>query len=122
MNPATFALVVTSVLFNAFAQLVLRKGMTAGPIPPVRDVIPFATTMVGNGWLWAGMGCYVISIGLWLAVLGRLEVSVAYPMLSIGYIVASILGVMLLGEHVGAARAAGIALICAGVFVIGRTA
>ncbi|GLI99975.1 hypothetical protein Sbs19_37930 [Sphingobium sp. BS19] len=122
MNMATFALVATSVTFNAFAQIVLRKAMTVGILPPVQHSLALAWALGTNVWLWAGMACYALSIGLWLAVLGRLEVSVAYPMLSMGYILAAVIGVFWLGEQVGLERASGIALICAGVFVIGRTA
>lgn len=122
MSPATFALVVVSVMFNAFAQIVLRKAMTVSVLPPIQNVVAFGWALGTNVWLWAGMACYALSIGLWLAVLNRVQVSVAYPMLSMGYIIAAILGVMLLGEQVGPARILGIALICAGVFVIGRTA
>jgi len=122
MSPATFGLVIVSVMFNAFAQIVLRKAMTVSVLPPIQNVMAFGWALGTNAWLWAGMACYALSIGLWLAVLGRVQVSVAYPMLSMGYIIAAILGVMLLGEQVGPARILGIVLICAGVFVIGRTA
>lgn len=122
MNAATFLLVLVSVSLNALAQVVLRKAMTVGALPPVRDVAPFVLALAGNAWLWAGMLCYAASIGIWLAVLSRMEVSAAYPMLSIGYVIAAVLGVSFLGESVGAVRAAGIALICTGVVVVGRTA
>ncbi|MDX3909588.1 MAG: EamA family transporter [Sphingobium sp.] len=122
MNPATFGIVLVSVLLNAMAQVVLRKAMTVSILPPPREVIALGTALVSNVWLWGGMLCYALSIGLWLVVLGRLQVSVAYPMLSIGYIIAALMGVFLLGESLGPARMLGIALICLGVIVIGRTA
>lgn len=122
MTAALFALVLVSVSLNALAQVVLRKAMTAGPLPPAAEVLALGMALVTNMWLWLGMACYAASIGLWLAVLSRVQVSAAYPMLSIGYIIAAVLGVAFLGEQVGATRAAGIALICLGVFVVGRTA
>lgn len=122
MSSATFLLVLISVSLNALAQVVLRKAMTVGTLPPASEVIALGTALIGNAWLWAGMTCYAASIGLWLVVLGRVEVSAAYPMLSIGYVIAAVLGVMFLGENVGLARASGIALIGAGVFMVSRTA
>lgn len=122
MSVATFLLVFVSVSLNALAQVALRRAMTAGALPPLRDMGALLVALAGNAWLWAGMVCYAASIGLWLAVLSRMEVSAAYPMLSIGYVIAAVLGILYLGETIGAARAGGIALICAGVVVIGRTA
>jgi multidrug transporter EmrE-like cation transporter len=122
MNAATFSLVIFSVSLNAVAQVVLRKAMT-GPAPlPAGDVVALGLALAGNLWLWAGMLCYAASIGLWLVVLSRVEVTVAYPMLSIGYVIAAVLGFVFLGENVGAERLAGIALIGAGVMLMARTA
>ncbi len=68
------------------------------------------------------MACYAISIGVWLVVLSKLEVSVAYPLLSIGYVITAIVGFFFLGENVTFLRMIGIALICGGLFFITRTA
>jgi multidrug transporter EmrE-like cation transporter len=122
MTPATFAVVLASVSLNALAQVVLRKAMTGPPLPPASETIALGMALVGNLWLWAGMACYAISIGLWLMVLSRVEVSAAYPMLSIGYVIAAVLGFVFLGENVSLARMAGIALICGGVVLVARTA
>ncbi len=35
----------------------------------------------------AGLACYVVSVVVWILALSRVDVSVAYPMLSIGYVV-----------------------------------
>jgi drug/metabolite transporter (DMT)-like permease len=103
MNSATFFLIVVSVSFNALAQVLLRKGMlTLGPVPSMSDPVAL--------------------LALWLAVLSRTEVSVAYPMLSLGYLLAAALSFFYLGETTGIARLAGIVLICAGVFLVARTA
>ncbi len=123
MNLATFALIVVSVSLNALAQVALRKAMlVAGTLPPISQPIGLGLALAGNVWLWAGMACYGASIGLWLAVLARVQVSVAYPMLSIGYVIAAVLGVTFLGETLGLARIAGILVICLGVFLVSRTA
>lgn len=122
MNAATFTLVLLSVSLNALAQVVLRKAMTGPPLPPTSQVMALGLALVGNIWLWAGMVCYAASIGLWLAVLAKVEVGAAYPMLSIGYVIAAVLGFLFLGESLGAARIAGIGLIGVGVVMIARTA
>jgi multidrug transporter EmrE-like cation transporter len=68
------------------------------------------------------MACYCLSIGIWLIVLSRLEVSAAYPLLSIGYIITAVVGYFFLHENVDSSRIAGIALICVGIVFISRSA
>lgn len=81
-----------------------------------------ALTLASNFYFWGGLSCYAVSVLLWLVVLSIYDVSVAYPMLSIGYIIAVVLSFFLLGEAIPLSRLAGIALICAGVVLIARTA
>jgi multidrug transporter EmrE-like cation transporter len=124
MHPITLALAVGSVSLNAMAQIALRKTMlTAGPLPSgVANALGFAFSLLLNSWFLAGMTCYTLSIGIWLIVLGKTEVSLAYPLLSIGYIITAIIGYYFLGENVNLTRIAGIALICFGIVVISRSA
>jgi multidrug transporter EmrE-like cation transporter len=120
----TLILAVFSVSLNAAAQIFLRKTMVGvGPLPGDRsDLIPYAFAVVLNPWFIAGMTCYAVSIGVWLIVLSKLEVSVAYPLLSIGYVITAVVGFFFLGENVTLLRVFGIALICGGLFFITRTA
>lgn len=123
MTPMVFALVLASVSLNALAQVILRKAMVfMAPPPPLSEPVHLALALLSNPFLWAGMASYAVSIGLWLAVLSKLQVGVAYPLLSIGYILAAVMGVAFLGESISLGRAGGILLICAGVFVVSRTA
>ena len=122
MNPATFGLILVSVSLNALAQVVLRKAMlTLGALPPLNQPIQVGLVLIGNVWLWAGMFCYAASIGLWLAVLSRVQVSAAYPMLSIGYIVNAVAAWYLFGEALSTMKLAGIGVIVAGVFIVARS-
>jgi multidrug transporter EmrE-like cation transporter len=56
-----------------------------------------------------------------MIVLSKTEVSLAYPLLSIGYIIAAVIGYYFLGENVNFTRIGGIALICVGIVVISRS-
>lgn len=123
MKLSTFALIFFSVSLNASAQIVLRKAMlTLGAMPSISQPVALLWVFIRNIYLWGGLACYAISIGTWLVVLSSTQVSVAYPMLSIGYFIAAILGYFFLGEAIGPARLGGIALICLGVLLVSRTA
>lgn len=114
-------MILVSVLLNAVAQLFIRKGMlcigTVGIDNFVQNIIP----MITNLWLWGAMLSYAVSILLWMAVLSKVEVSFAYPFLSIGYVVAAIIGYAVFNEHLSAIRIAGIIVICLGVILISRS-
>jgi len=96
--------------------------LTAGPLPPVlRQWLQYGLGISLNPWMIAGLACYAVSILVWMAVLAKVEVSAAYPLLSIGYVIAAVVGFFFLGENVTLARIAGIALICCGLFFIARS-
>lgn len=124
MPIAVLLLAVLSVSLNAGAQIALRKTMLGlGALPAGLAEAPrFLLALALNPWFITGMGCYVVSIGVWLVVLSKLEVSAAYPLLSIGYVITAVVGFFFLGESVTIGRIAGIALICAGLVFIARSA
>ena len=55
-----------------------------------------------------------------MLVLSKVEVSFAYPFLSIGYVVTAFAGYWLLGESLSVMRIVGILVICIGVYLISR--
>ena len=121
LTPKSLSLIISSVSLNALAQVVLRKAMLlAPPLTPAAPV-RLALQLLSNPFLWAGLCCYALSIGLWLAVLSKVQVSLAYPMLSIGYIIAAVLGSVFLHESLSSYRILGIGVICLGVIFISRT-
>jgi multidrug transporter EmrE-like cation transporter len=124
MTLAVFLLAVGSISLNACAQIALRKTMLAvgGPPNHLEGALAFAFAIVTNPWSILGMSCYAVSIGAWLIVLSKAEVSAAYPLLSIGYVITTIVGALFLGEHVTLARVAGIGLICCGLTLIAQSA
>ena len=77
--------------------------------------------MITNLWLWGAMISYAVSILLWIVVLSKVEVSFAYPFLSIGYVVAALVGYYFFGESLSLIRVAGIIIICVGVYLISRS-
>ena len=80
-------LILTGVLLNAAAQLVLKKGMSQiGSIQvDINSILTMVLKASTNIYVWSGLIFYVISFVVWLMVLSRVEVSYAYPFLSIGH-------------------------------------
>lgn len=114
-------LIVLSVLLNSFAQILMRKGMLNVGLVGLTNLVSYLPSMATNLFLWGSIFCYGISVLLWMVVLSRVEVSFAYPFLSIGYIVAAVIAYYTLGENISLIRMIGIAFICVGVVLISRS-
>lgn len=117
-------LILTGVLLNAAAQLALKKGMsTIGHFRfCMENIVPIAMRTATNPFVIIGLICYVVSVVVWLMVLSRVEVSYAYPLLSIGYIVTAFAGKYFFNEALTPVRWTGIVIICFGVYLITRSA
>jgi multidrug transporter EmrE-like cation transporter len=123
MTWLTWCLLLGGVLLNAAAQLLLKAATRhSGELVADSGQVSWAAVLqvLGAVPLWVGLGCYGISVILWLGALSRVPVSVAYPMLSIGYVVNAFAAAVLFGEALSVPKLAGIALICAGVFTLAR--
>jgi multidrug transporter EmrE-like cation transporter len=122
MSASTFALVLTGVLLNAAAQLALKASVRdTGAIElSAAAALPTALRLAAEPWLWFGLACYVISVVVWILALSRVDVSIAYPMLSLGYIVNALAASVWLGEAMSLGKVAGIGIIILGVFVLAR--
>ncbi len=123
MTAAAFAFLMTGVLLNAVAQLLLKAGTNALGVITLdgSNWLPTLLRMATQGHFIAGAACYVASIFVWILGLSRVPVSIAYPMLSVGYILNAIAAHYLLGEAVTATRWAGIGFIVVGVWLVARS-
>lgn len=123
MKAADFFIVLVGVLLNAGAQLLLKAGAAAsGPLSSLADLRGAAAGLALHPAILGGLVCYGVSVVVWIVALSRVDVSVAYPMLSIGYVVNALLAYWLFGEAVGAERWLGIAVILVGVVLVARSA
>ncbi len=112
MSPASFAFILTGVLLNAGAQLLLKAGTNARPLGLALAIEPH---------ILGGLACYVVSVVVWVIGLSKVPVSIAYPMLSIGYVVNAVAAYYLLNEAVTPLRFTGIGIIIVGVFIVARS-
>ena len=123
MNAVSFSFLMLGVFLNATAQLLLKAGtnavgqfeFSAGNIIPVGMKLAFEPHIMG------GLACYVASVAVWILGLSRVEVSIAYPMLSVGYVLNAVAAWYLFGEAVSLTRLTGIGIIIIGVYVVARS-
>ena len=123
MTATAFGLVLTGVLLNAAAQLLLKAGTNRiGEFAfSWENLVPIGLKVAGNPPILAGLACYVVSVAVWILALSRVPVSVAYPMLSIGYIVNAFAAWALFGESLAVQKLIGIGFIIVGVWLVARS-
>ena len=123
MNAASFSFIMLGVLLNAGAQLLLKAGTNAvGPFAfSAANIVPVGLKLALEPHILGGVACYVVSLVVWIMGLSRVEVSIAYPMLSIGYVINALAAWYLFGESVSAQKLVGIGFIIAGVWLVARS-
>jgi multidrug transporter EmrE-like cation transporter len=123
MTAISFTLIMIGVLFNAAAQLLLKAGTNSvGAFAFSREnILPVGWQLATEPHIIAGLSCYIISVVVWVLALSRVEVSIAYPMVSIGYLLNAIAAWYLFGEAVSVTRLVGIGVIILGVFIVARS-
>ena len=115
-----------SIVLSSSAQLFMKAGM-----------VLLSSASTGSGWMelsagdsvgaviWVASGllCYAFSLFFWMYAISRLELSFAYPMLSLSYVLVYLVAGYwpLLGEQLSPIRGAGIAIIIYGVYLISRS-
>lgn len=116
-----FLLIVISVMLGATGQLLTKKGMmdfgSVGAVKVWSQVLRIFLVP----YVFLGFVCFVVSSILWLSVISKNEISYAYPMVSMSYVVILFVSSVWFHEVITPLRLLGVLLICAGVFAITRT-
>ena len=117
-----FLLIFVNVLFTVIGHLMLKHGMSqVGRVNSISMLPSIAARAVFNPFVVLGLLVFLMTSGLWLVVLSRVKLSLAYPMLSISYILAMFFSWLLFKEHIPWIRIVGAFIICIGVSLVSIT-
>lgn len=114
-------LILVAVSLGAAGQLLLKTGVDLARATAREGAVGLLLAAFTQVRVLAGFSLYAVSSVLWLLVLSRSELSYAYPMIAVGYIVVVFLSWLVLNEQVGMLRLGGLALICLGVVLVARS-
>ena len=127
MSPVhkSYLYMTASILLSSVAQLSMKAGMlllathTADGWPGLSALLDLPALL----WVGFGLACYGTSLLFWMSAIARLELSLAYPMLSLSYVLVYLVAVNwpLLHEHASWVRTLGIFVVVIGVILIART-
>ncbi len=110
-------LIPVSILLGTGGQLLLKKGAGFSELRS-RDIVKKAMELLLNPYVILGVFLYVISAAVWIVMLNRVELSYAYPMVSLSYILIAIFSKLLFNEKVSKRRWISIFIIIAGVILV----
>ena len=104
-------------------QSLLKHGLNVagGTSLLEQGIVGTLQRMVSQPFVPAGFACYAVSSLLWLDVLSKLEISKAYPLVSLSYVFSLLIGLLIFGDQVSWVRVVGIGLICIGVVLVAQS-
>jgi multidrug transporter EmrE-like cation transporter len=117
-------LIIASVTMGVCGQLCLKAGMdqigtlaASGAVA----ILQTALRVLATPLVFLGLTFYALGAIFWLLVLSKLDLSLAYPMLALTYILIPLAARFVLGEQVPSLRWLGIGIIFIGVMVVAQT-
>jgi multidrug transporter EmrE-like cation transporter len=116
-------LILVVVTTNAISQMLLKQGMnnigkfdfSHGSLVSMFPVVALNPYVIG------GLAVLVFSMGLHLMALSRVDLSFAYPFLSVSYVLVLVAGYFWFGEAINTSRMIGVGFICLGTFFVARS-
>jgi drug/metabolite transporter (DMT)-like permease len=123
MSLVTLAVILATVTASACAQLALKLGMTS---PGVIAALPqggrgIILAVASSPLVWTGLTIYGLSVAVWLWILSKVDLSLAYPFVGVSFIMVMLFGVFLLNESVTPMRVMGTLLIATGCVLVARS-
>ncbi len=120
----TYLLIVVMVIAGPLGNVLLGKGMKrigGFSVWPPSQLLHTGLKIFATGEIWLGIASLITFFVAYMVALSRADYSFVQPVSSLAYGVVAFLGYWLLGERLSLLHWAGIAVICSGVFVVGRT-
>lgn len=115
MDVKAYSVLLVAIMIGVVGQLLLKHGMSRQPGFRFGELSVLSRNLPVIG----GVGCYGLSTVLYLSVLARLELSLAYPTVSLGYVLVMIMSRVLFKEPVSPTRWMAAGIICIGVVFVG---
>ncbi len=110
-----------SLLWVILACLLTCLGQVAQKyaVESWRDQPSSLLAKLRSPWLWLALASLGLGLLVWLLVLQRLEVGVAYPMLSLNFVLITLIARFVFNETIDRRHWMGVALVISGVALLG---
>lgn len=123
MTAQAFLLIISGVVLNAIAQFLLKMATNKVGIIQASNALDLnmLTALFGQWPMLTGLLCYGLSLLIWLMALSRVDVTLAYPMLALGYVINAFAAQHLLNETLSPQRWIAIGIIMLGVLLLAKS-
>ena len=116
-----YILLFFNVLLTVIGQILLKQGVSkVGAINNLREFVSKLTQLILNPYVIGGISIYGFTTFVWLVILSRVKLSIAYPMLSLGYVMTIPFSRLFFKEPVPFVRIMGAIIICIGVYLVAQ--
>lgn len=118
-----FFLIIMTDVFESIAEIFFKKAALITGINNITfdSFFKFALSIVSIPSLWIGVFFYCLNFIIWIIVLSRIDLSVAFPVGSTTYIIVPVLSIIFLNEQINALRWAGIIFIIIGIYFVSKS-
>jgi multidrug transporter EmrE-like cation transporter len=122
MSLVSFSLIMAGVMLNAAAQILMKTGTNSiGYFDySLANIMPVGWKLATEPHIIGALSCYVLGVVIWILALSRVQVSIAYPLLSMGYVVNAVAAWYLFNESFNPSKVVGMGVIILGVVIISR--
>jgi multidrug transporter EmrE-like cation transporter len=119
LNIRFYVILALAILFNALANITLKWGVGQGSPLIIPDPLAAIKYFAANVWVWLGIALFGLAFVLYSVVLTRINLSVAYPvMTSMGLVLISLVSVLVFHEAISFWQTGGMVLIVIGVWLV----
>lgn len=111
--------VFATIAFTVYGQLILKwRIMQFGPLPPeFLNKLKFLLGLLLDPAIFSGFAAAFFASLAWMAALTKLDLSHAYPILSLNFVLIVLLSSWILNEPATMQKALGVSLILLGIAV-----
>lgn len=118
MSVSSLAVLLFAITLSAAAQVILKYGMTGSASRAEQHRTLLIQNVVGNGWVWLGLGLFGVSALAWMLTLSRVPLNMAYPFNALGYLAIVAASVWVLHEKANVWTVLGSIMVCCGLIVV----
>ncbi|RKU17580.1 hypothetical protein C6501_03830 [Candidatus Poribacteria bacterium] len=119
-NMKDYILLFFNVLLTVMGQILLKQGVSKVGVINFRELVPKLTQVILNPYVIGGISIYGFTTFVWLVILSRVKLSIAYPMLSLGYVLTIPFSWLFFKESIPKVRIIGAIVICIGVYLVAQ--
>ena len=109
-----YVALVASIVLNAASLVLLKRFATERESGRLTGIV----RSLFHPYVLVSMACFALAAATWMVALAGIDLSVAYPSMSVIYALTALVGRYMFGERISVQRWGGIGLVIVGIALI----